>query len=274
MTQNEKAVAQVAHIKGLIERRKAQLLEVLPRHIEPSRMLRVFQNAVTRNPKLLECTDLSILTALATCGAFGLEPNTPLGQCHIIPYSKQATFQMGYQGLIELARRANTTIRVGMVHANDKFDMDCGTEPRLVHKPCFDGERGDVIGYYAIAHPPTGLPIFEYMSRADAMVHGKRYSKAFAKPDSPWKTAPDQMCLKTVVIRVCKYAPKAILAEYASADVPDVGQGAAVASALVDGDSNVAEPIWDTTATLTDTLDTLADELGGDDASPVDGEGA
>jgi len=235
----------VTHTKGLIEKRKTQLLEVLPKHIEPDRMLRVFQNAITRNRKLLECTDLSILTTLATCGAFGLEPNTPLGQCHIIPYKDQATFQMGYQGLIELARRAGTTIRVGTVHENDLFEMECGTEPKVIHKPCIKGERGKVLGYYAIAHPPTGMPLFEYMTKEECIAHGKKYSKAFNKPDSPWQTAPDSMCLKTVVIRVCKYAPKSILAEWASVETRsgvDL-QTIAPASALVDDDGAIIDAV-------------------------------
>ena len=234
------------HAKALIEGRRTQLLEVLPKHIEPNRMMRVFQNATTRNPKLLMCSDLSILTSLATCGAFGLEPNTPLGQCHIIPYGGQATFQMGYQGLIELARRAGTTIRVGKVCENDVFEMECGTEPKVIHRPCIKGERGEVLGFYAIAHPPTGMPLFEYMTKAECMAHGKKYSKAFTKSDSPWQTNPESMCVKTVVIRVCKYAPKSILAEWASVETREGINLDKIspASSLQDDDS-----VIDTTAT-------------------------
>ena len=249
MTKQELST-QVTHAKALIERRRTQLLEVLPKHVEPDRMLRVFQNAVTRNPRLLQCTDLSILTSLATCGAFGLEPNTPLGQCHIIPYKEQATFQMGYQGLIELARRAGTTIRVGTVYENDTFEMECGTEPRVIHKPCIKGDRGAVLGFYAIAHPPTGMPLFEYMTRDECIKHGRKYSRAFNKPDSPWQTNPDSMCIKTVVIRVCKYAPKSILAEWASVERREGINldTIAPASALQDDDSTT----FDVTATESD----------------------
>lgn len=263
-------VAKVTHTKALIERRKTQLLEVLPRHIEPDRMMRVFQNAITRNKKLLECTDVSILMSLATCGAFGLEPNTPLGQCHIIPYKNEAQFQMGYQGLIELARRAGCTIRVGKVFANDAFEMECGTTPYLTHKPHFQGDRGEMIGVYAIAHAQTGLPIFEYMTVPECVAHGKKYSRAYSKNDSPWQTNPESMFLKTVVIRVCKYAPKSILAEWASVETRSGVNldKIAPASALIDDDSHVydvdAESV-DAPTTLDAIAENIAPETGGND---------
>jgi recombination protein RecT len=171
---------------------------------------------------------------------------------------------MGYQGLIELARRAGTTIRVGTVYENDLIDMECGTEPKLTHKPCIKGERGKVLGFYAIAHPPTGMPLFEYMTREECISHGRKYSKAFNKSDSPWQTAPDSMCLKTVVIRVCKYAPKSILAEWASVETRsgvDL-QTISPASALIDDDgliidATASEP---TGEPVTD-LDAIADKF-------------
>jgi len=250
------------HAKALIEGRRAQLLEVLPKHIQPDRMLRVFQNAVTRNPKLLMCNDLSILTSLATCGAFGLEPNTPLGQCHIIPYGNQATFQMGYQGLIELARRAGTTITCGTVHENDTVIAREGLHQDFDITYDIKQGRGEVIGVYAIAETKEGNKLWRYMSIPECMEHGKRYSKAFNKPDSPWQTARIPMCLKTVIVQVCKYAPKSILAEWVEVETR-VGmklETLTPSSALQDDDS----PIFDVDATEPEpakrTLDDIAQE--------------
>jgi len=270
----ENELAKVQHVKGVIQRRKDQLIEALPPHIDPDRLMRVFTNAITRNQKLLQCTDLTVLTSLATCAAFGLEPNTPLGQCHIIPYKEVATFQMGYQGLIELARRAGTTIRVGTVYENDAFEMQCGTEPYLKHKPVTRGERGNVLGYYAIAHCPTGFPLFDYMTKAECIAHGKKYSKSFHKPDSPWQTNPDSMGMKTVVIKVCKYAPKSILAEWASVETRtgiDLN-GISPVSALIDDDNTIDVQATESESDqVSETLDTVAQKLAADDGDVTKG---
>lgn len=215
---------QVTHVKALVERRRATLKELMPQTVEPNRMLRVFQNAITQNDKLLRCTDLSIITSLAKCGSFGLEPNTPLGQCHIIPYGGEATFQMGYQGLIELARRAGTTITCGTVHENDTVIAREGLHQDFDILYDIKKGRGEVIGVYAIAETRDGKKIWKYMSAEDCEAHGKKYSKAYGKKDkfgnftSPWQTNPLSMWLKTIVIQVCKYAPKAILAEWVTVE--------------------------------------------------------
>jgi len=221
---NELTVSRTEHARGLIAKRKGTLKELMPTHVNPDRLLRLFQNAITQNKKLLECTDLSIINVVAKCGSFGLEPNTPLGQCHIIPYKEEATFQMGYQGLIELARRAGTTITCGTVHENDTVVAREGLHQDFDITYDIKKGRGEVIGVYAIAETREGNKIWKYMSVEDCDEHGKKYSKAYGKKDkfgnftSPWQTNPESMYLKTVIIQVCKYAPKAILAEWVSVE--------------------------------------------------------
>lgn len=219
----EKQVSRVTHVRALVDRRKNTLRDLMPEQVSKDRLLRVFQNALSSNPKLMECTDISIITAIAKCGSFGLEPNTPLGQCHIIPYKNkrgqyEANFQMGYQGLIELARRAGTTITCGTVHKNDTVVAREGLHSDFDIIYDIKKGRGEIIGFYAIAETREGNKIWKYMSKGDCLAHGRKYSKAFHKPDSPWQTNPESMCLKTLVIQVCKYSPKAILAEWVSVE--------------------------------------------------------
>lgn len=225
----ERQVSRVSHVRGLVEKRKNTLRDLMPEQVSKDRLLRVFQNALSNNPKLMECTDISIVTAIAKCGSFGLEPNTPLGQCHIIPYKnkrgqQEANFQMGYQGLIELARRAGTTITCGTVHENDIVTAREGLHSDFDIQYDIKKGRGEVIGVYAIAETKEGNKIWKYMSAADCEAHGKKFSQTYGKKDrygnwiSPWQTNPIAMWLKTVVIQVCKYAPKAILAEWVSVE--------------------------------------------------------
>jgi recombination protein RecT len=148
---------------------------------------------------------------MVTASEFNLEPNTPLGQCYIIPYGKEATFQMGYQGMMELAYRTTAidTITANEVRENDSFEFIEGTETRIHHTYGF-GDRGKTIGYYAIVKMKDGTNHIHVMSKEDAHKHGKQYSKAYFYASSGWQLAPDAMCKKTCIIQALKYAPKSI----------------------------------------------------------------
>lgn len=63
-------------------------------------------NAIKKTPKLLECDPKSLFGAILLSAELGLKPNTPEGWAYIIPYGKEAQFQVGYKGLIEIAYRS------------------------------------------------------------------------------------------------------------------------------------------------------------------------
>lgn len=63
-------------------------------------------NAVKKNPKLLDCDQKTLFGAILLSAELGLKPNTPEGFAYIIPYGKEAQFQVGYKGLIEIAYRS------------------------------------------------------------------------------------------------------------------------------------------------------------------------
>ena len=61
--------------------------------------------------------------------------------------------QIGYKGLIELARRSGQilSITTHAVHENDEFEFQYGLNENLSHKPNIRGDRGEVYCYYAYA---------------------------------------------------------------------------------------------------------------------------
>lgn len=63
-------------------------------------------NAVKKQPKLLDCDPKSLFGAILLSAELGLKPNTPEGFAYIIPYGKEAQFQIGYKGLMEIAYRS------------------------------------------------------------------------------------------------------------------------------------------------------------------------
>jgi len=54
---------------------KQQVALALPQHMTPDRFARVALTALTKTPKLLDCTRESLLRCLMDCSQLGLEPD-------------------------------------------------------------------------------------------------------------------------------------------------------------------------------------------------------
>ena len=201
-------------MKDWIAKSEKQIAKALPSAITPERFARMATTAVTMNPDLGRCTPASFIGALLQAAALGLEPNTPLGQAYLIPYNnykngvKEAQFQIGYRGLIELAHRSGEfqSIEAHVVYENDEFEYELGLDPKLRHKPALSN-RGKPILYYAMFRTKDGGFGFQVMSYEDCLNHAKKYSKAYNGGFSPWSTNFDEMAKKTTLKKALKYAP-------------------------------------------------------------------
>ena len=199
-------------VQDLIKKMMPEIKKALPATITPERFTRIVLSAISTTPQLANCTPKSLLGAMMTAAQLGMEVNTPLGQCYLIPYKNhgvdEVQFQLGYKGLIDLAYRSGEvqSIQAQTVNENDEFEYSYGLEPTLKHKPSMT-DRGAPIAYYAIFKTKTGGFGFEVMSLNDVVAHRDRFSKAFTKGFSPWSTNFDEMSKKTVLKRVLKYAP-------------------------------------------------------------------
>lgn len=203
-------------MKDWINKSQYAISKALPSAITPERFTRMATTAVTMNPDLGECTPSSFIGAMLQAAALGLEPNTPLGQAYLIPYNrkdrrtgkfyKEAQFQIGYRGLIELAHRSGEfmSIEAHIVYENDEFDYELGLEPKLKHKPALRN-KGEMVWVYAVYKLQSGGYGFEVMSREDIEKHRDKYSQA--KSFSPWVTNFEAMAKKTVIKQALKYAP-------------------------------------------------------------------
>ena len=199
-------------MRDWINKSEKQIAKALPSAITPERFARMAMTAVTLNPDLGECTPQSFIGAMLQAASLGLEPNTPLGQAYLIPYNngktnkKEAQFQIGYRGLIELAHRSGEfkSIEAHVVYENDEFEYELGLDPKLRHVPAMT-DRGEITWVYAVYKLQSGGYGFEVMSKADIDSHRKKYSKA--RGFSPWDSAWEGMAKKTVIKQALKYAP-------------------------------------------------------------------
>ena len=199
-------------MQAYITRMQGEITKALPSVITPERFTRIVMSALSTTPKLAETTPQSFLGAMMTAAQLGVEPNTPLGQAYLLPYMNkgklECQFQLGYNGLIDLAYRSGdvSIIQAHEVCENDDFEYSFGLEPTLRHVPA-KTNRGAVILYYGMFRTKDGGFGFEVMSREEVESHASKYSKSYNSSFSPWKTNFDEMAKKTVLKKALKYAP-------------------------------------------------------------------
>ncbi|QJA09092.1 recombinase RecT [Romboutsia sp. CE17] len=201
-------------MKQLIVKMKGEIGAALPSQLSSDRFQRVALTAFNSNPKLQNCDPMSFIAAMMQSAQLGLEPNTPLGQAYLIPYKvngmEKVQFQIGYKGLLELAHRSEKlkSLYAHEVRENDEFDIDYGLEQKLIHKPLLKGDRGKIIGYYAVYHLEPNRYSFTFMTYDEILNNGKKYSKSFE--GGIWENEFDSMAKKTVIKKLLKYAPLSI----------------------------------------------------------------
>lgn len=192
---------------------------IVPKHLTPERLIRVGMNAVSRNPRLMECTPESIVGAVVNCGVLGVEPNL-IGHAYIVPFWNNSTkkfeaqFQLGFKGLIELARRTGeiSNVYAHEVYEGDVWDFDYGLDKRLVHKPSGEEDESKVTHFYAVYKLKDGAYDFVVMSRTQIEKHRDRFTKSQkdGKVFGPWKDHFIEMGKKTALIKLLKIAPISI----------------------------------------------------------------
>lgn len=210
-------------ISDLFEEMKPAIQQAIPQHMTPDRLLRIATTSIRTNPKLKICSPESLLGAVMQCAQLGLEPSI-LGHAYLIPYKNkkkddngkeywvdEAQFQIGYKGLIELARRTGqiSSIMAQAVHVKDEFEYEYGINEKLKHVPA-DDARGEVIKYYAYAKFKDGGYSFLVMSKEDIFIHRDKFSKSKNRQGEhygPWVDHFDEMAKKTVLKALMKYMP-------------------------------------------------------------------
>lgn len=198
-----------AQIRDLLGKMSSEIAKALPKHMTPDRMIRVAATAIIKNPDLMKCSDVSLCKAVTEASQLGLDLDGVLGQAYLVPYGNVCQLIPGYRGLIMLARRSGEILDIAaeLVYARDVFKIQKGSEPKLVHEPTLENDRGPVIGAYAIAFLKGAMPHYEFM-RTDEIEAIKARSKASTK--GPWRTDWGEMAKKTATRRLCKWLPMSV----------------------------------------------------------------
>jgi len=244
-------------LRDLLQQMTPEIAKALPKHVKPDRMARIALTALNSTPKLADCTPASFLGSIVQAAQLGLEVNTPLGQAYLIPYKTTCQLIIGYQGMLDLARRSGLVraVYAFAVREGDDFSWTLGLNPSVTHVPSTDPgrESQQLTHVYAVAKLEGGEPLFTVLTRAEVEKYRRR---SRAANDGPWVTDYEAMALKTAIRRLFRWLPKSAEMAHAVAvdEAPELGRSQlesapevieALQSQGIDVAGELAEPAHD-----------------------------
>lgn len=181
--------------------------------------------AVNSNTYLATATPQSVAKAIWNVAITGLSLNPVLKLAYITPRKVngvlEALLMPSYQGMTKLITDTGSVKQIvaHVVYRNDTFEVEYGTDIKLIHKPKFGKHTNeDVTHAYAIATLQDGSKQFEVMDIEEiysirARSDGYRAFKSGKASTAIWESDFGEMCRKTVIKRLCKYLPKSVINE-------------------------------------------------------------
>lgn len=172
-------------------------------------------SAVQANPQLQECTNPSILSAALLGESLNLSPSPQLGQYYMVPFNngskgcKEAQFQLGYKGYIQLAIRSGQYKKLNVLAIKEgeliRFDpLNEEIEVKLIDDE-EERENAPTIGYYAMFEYTNGFRKALYWSKRKMEAHAIKYSAGYRRDKDKgtnytfWSKDFDGMAYKTML---------------------------------------------------------------------------
>lgn len=201
---------------------------------------------VGNDTKLQGCKPTTLIYAAIKATALELPLDQNLGFAYIIPYNnkkkvkevqyienpqggepikktvdvtvteKEAQFQIGYRGFIQLAQRSGL---FSHINADKVYDGELLGVDKRSGEPNLNGTKKSdvVIGYFAYFRLLNGFEKTLYMTVDELRTHATRYSQTFSsgveyiRSASRWSTDFEAMAKKTVIkLLLSKYAPLSV----------------------------------------------------------------
>jgi len=183
---------------------------------------------VQNNETLGKCTNASIFSAALLAKSINLPLTPQLGYAYLVPfdnkkqvdghteYIKEAQFQMGYKGYVQLALRSNnyrkliaTDVRKGEITGYDVFNDTYELKAIDFEKRIAKDDKGNwlipIMGYYAKMEMVNGFTKEMFISADDMQNYAQKYSKAYRSDInrhtsySFWTTKFEDMAKKTML---------------------------------------------------------------------------
>ena len=164
-------------------------------------------SACTSNKALAECAPGSVIAAAYIAASLDLPIDSNLGFSAIVPYGKQAQFQMMYKGYIQLAIRTGLYRKMNCSEVyEDELDQynpitgECTFVDFKSTSQRATGQTDKIAGYFAWFEMANGFSKSLYMTTSELEAHAKKYSASYRNGrGSKWSTDFSAMAKKTVI---------------------------------------------------------------------------
>jgi len=216
----KKALSKKDTFEKILRSQLPAIQNIIPKYVTPERLIKTAVAAISRNPKLLQCTPASIARSFVTCAELGLDFSHELGHAYLVPFERRkgsgvydAVLIIGYKGWVWLVKRDGRVKKVITDEVFQKeietgrFKFQPGESKPIHHDKLLVGDRGPVVGYYVLFVLANGEQQAEYMT-VEEIEKVRQRSKA--KDSGPWVTDYKQMARKTVLRRGIQYIEKSI----------------------------------------------------------------
>jgi recombination protein RecT len=167
--------------------------------------------AANANDMLQQASPASVAKAVFNLAITGLSLNPVKKLAYLVPKringQWEAVLFPSYQGLVKLITDSGCASKVyaHVVYDGDDFEIEYGSEPRIIHRPKFKSKN--ITCVYAVAALADGTQQIDAMGK-DEIDEIMQRSDTGKKGVGPWKTDYPEMARKTVIRRIFKYLPK------------------------------------------------------------------
>lgn len=205
-SKEKKDLTTAESFNGLMKKMEGEIKKVLPALMSIDRFIRIVSTEVRKNPKLLEANKMTVLSCIMTSAQMGLEIGAHLGHSYLVPYKQECQLIIGYKGMLELVRRSGQvkSLKAEAVYTNDEFEMDV-FENKIIHKPELDGDRGEFRLAWVKVVLKSGETQIAWMTKEQI---NKR--RGVASTRKVWDAWYEEMAIKTVIKKACKFLPMSI----------------------------------------------------------------
>lgn len=210
-----------AHVRKLQESGELQL----PPNYSAANALKaawlILQETRDKNgkPVLQTCTRESIINALLDMVVQGLNPVKK--QCYFVPFGNKLVCMRSYFGDMAVVKRVlpNADIWFGVVYEGDDFEytIERGRRRIVKHHQKVENIRPDkILAAYCVIDPGDGGDPYTEIMSIDQIKQSWKQSQTYRENggNTPHHTFTDQMCIRTVVRRACKYVINASSDDY------------------------------------------------------------
>lgn len=202
---NEKALSPIENLRRELTAAGDQFKAVLPPHVTVERFSRVVLTAISGKPDLMAMDRKALFTACLECAKDGLLPDGK--EAALVPFKGKPKYMPMVRGVIKTIRNSGelSTILANCVFEKDKYRywVD-STGEHIEHEPQVFGDRGKMIGVYALATLKDGSVSIEPLSMSDIE---KVRNVSMAKNAGPWTDWYEEMAKKTAIRRLSKKLP-------------------------------------------------------------------